>query len=161
MQNILKDTISFDFVKANVHSVEFKGLHYTKKDYVKQSLNGLFKVDNFQQLLNECHKASTILKSLGVFKEVAVEIDTSNASDISYIVRFRCKELPLVVGQIGTEVESNGMGSGKAELEIPNLFGRGEKLIFEATKSFQKQDNLCFKICKSFLHTNCSAFKPE
>lgn len=160
-KKITKETISFSFIKANVHSVEFKGLRYTRNDYVKQSPNGLFKVENFQQLLDECHRTTTYLQSLGAFKEVKVEIDTSSVSDVSYVVRFHCKELPKIVGQIGTEMEASGNGSVKAELALPNLWGRGEKLIFEGSKSLQNQNNICLKVYKPFFHTMFLGFKPE
>lgn len=156
-----KERISLSSVKANVHSVEFKGLRYTRNDYVKQSPNGLFKVENFQQLLDECHRTTTYLQSLGAFKEIKVEIDTSSVSDISYVVRFYCKELPKIVGQIGTEMEVSGIGSAKAELALPNLLGRGEKLIFEGTKSLHNQNNVCLKLWKPFFHTRFLDFKPE
>lgn len=168
MQDTLKNSeknprerISLSSVKANVHSVEFKGLRYTRNDYVKQSPNGLFKVENFQQLLDECHRTTAYLRTLGAFKEIKVEIDTSSASDISYVVRFHCKELPRMVGQLGTEMEASGVGSAKAELALPNLWGRGEKLVFEGSKSLHKQNNVSLKLWKPFFHTSFLQFKPE
>lgn len=156
-----KEIISLSCVKANVDSVEFKGLRHTRSDYVKQSPNGLFKVANFQELLDECHKARTYLQSLGAFKEIKVEIDTSAASDISYVVRFHCKELPRIVGQIGTEMEASGVGLLKAELASPNLLGRGEKLVFEGTKSLHQQNNICLKFWKPLFHTRFFKFNPQ
>lgn len=156
-----KANCSLSSIEANVHSVEFKGLRCTRNDYVKKSPNGLFKVDNFQQLLDECHIAAAYLQSLGAFKEIKVEIDTSSVSDISYVVRFHCKELPRIVGQIGTEMEASGIGSAKAELALPNLWGRGEKLIFEGSKSIYMQNNLSLKVWKPLFHTRFLNFKPE
>lgn len=161
-KKISKETISFSSVEANVHSVEFKGLHYTRSDYVKQSPNGLFKVDNFQQLLDECHKTRAYLQTLGAFKEIKVEVDTSSASDISYVVRFHCKELSRIVGHIGTEMDaSSGTGFLKADIALPNFWGRGEKLIFEGTKSLHKQNNICLRIWKPLFHTMFYNLKPE
>lgn len=166
MQDTLKEfpkksNFSLSSIRANVHSVEFKGLRYTRNDYVKQSPSGLFKVDNFQQLLDECHTTAAYLQSLGAFKEIKVEIDTSSVSDISYVVRFHCKELPRIVGQIGTEMEASGIGAAKAELSLPNFWGRGEKLIFEGSKSLHQRNNLGLKVWKPLFHTRFLNFKPE
>lgn len=77
----------------------------------------------------------TKLEKLGCFKNVGVFIDTSKGQDATSSgleITFTVKELKRVLGGINTLV-GNNEGSLVIGSNLPNTFGRGEKLQVEYT----------------------------
>lgn len=75
------------------------------------------------------------LEQLGCFKNVGVFIDTSKGPDSfedGLEITFNVKELKRVLGGINTLV-GNNEGSLVIGSNLPNTFGRGEKLQAEYT----------------------------
>lgn len=75
------------------------------------------------------------LEQLGCFKSVSVYIDTSKDPELpknGLEITFNVKELKRVLGGINTLV-GNNEGSLVIGANLPNTFGRGEKLQAEYT----------------------------
>lgn len=111
------------------------GLGRTKDDLVIKSVQELFEAGDFQQVVLKSQEIRTKLEKLGCFKNVGVFIDTSRGQDSSpngLEVTFTVKELKRVLGGINTLV-GNNEGSLVIGSNLPNTFGRGEKLQVEYT----------------------------
>jgi outer membrane protein insertion porin family len=108
-------------------------------------------------------RAYESLQELGIFKNLKAFIDTdksSNASASGYVVSFQGDELSRITGTIGTEIGQND-GALTAELQTPNIFGRGERLSINYSYSYIKATELNVKLTKPFYHTNLGDYKPE
>ena len=100
-----------------------------------KSVGELFKASDFEEVVLKSQEVRTKLESLGCFRSVSVLIDTSRgpeASPSGLEVTFTVKELKRVMGGVNTLV-GNNEGSLVVGLNLPNLFGRGEKLQAEYT----------------------------
>lgn len=73
---------------------------------------------------------------------------------------FDGDELSRLTGTVGTEI-GNGDGSVTAELQSPNIFGRGERLSINYSYSYIKATELNVKLLKPFYHTKLGDHKPE
>lgn len=95
----------------------------------------LFEANDFHQVVLKSQEIRSKLENLGCFKSVGVFIDTSegkNSSPNGLEVTFTVKELKRVLGGINTLV-GNNEGSLVIGSNLPNTFGRGEKLQVEYT----------------------------
>jgi len=122
-------------IKAKVDKVHVDGLGRTKDDLIVSSVKELFKAGNFEQVVQHAQEVRSKLEGLGCFKSVDIMIDTSNAPDASpngLEITFTVKELKRVLGGINTLV-GNNEGSLVIGSNLPNTFGRGEKLQAEYT----------------------------
>lgn len=111
------------------------GLGRTKDDIVIKNVQELFEAKDFQQVVLKSQEVRTKLEKLGCFKSVSVFIDTTSGQDSSQNgleVTFTVKELKRVLGGINTLV-GNNEGSLVIGGNLPNTFGRGEKLQVEYT----------------------------
>lgn len=109
------------------------------------------------------HRAYESLQELGIFKNLKAFIDTDkspNASANGYVVKFEGDELSRITGTVGTEIGQND-GSLTAELQTPNIFGRGERLSINYSYSYIKATELNFKFLKPFYHTSLGDYMPE
>lgn len=112
---------------------------------------------------NYSFRACENLQQLGIFKSLKAFIDTDkskNASASGYVVSFDGEELSRITGTVGTEIGQND-GALTAELQTPNIFGRGERLSINYSYSYIKATELNLKLWKPFYHTNLGDFKPE
>ena len=99
------------------------------------SLGELFTAKDFQQVVLKAQEVRRKLEGLGCFRSVSVLINTSRGPDSSpngLEVTFNVKELKRVLGGINTLV-GNNEGSLIIGSNLPNTFGRGEKLQAEYT----------------------------
>jgi outer membrane protein insertion porin family len=90
-------------------------------------------------------------------------IDTdksANAASSGYVVSFDGEELSRITGTIGTEIGQSD-GSLTAELQTPNIFGRGERLSINYSYSYIRTTELNLKLMKPFYHTSLGDYKPE
>ena len=135
----------------------------TKDDYVQRACKKLFSAKTFQDVLEETNEACESLQELGIFKNLKAYIDTDkspNASGNGYVVSFDGEELSRITGTIGTEIGQND-GALTAELQTPNIFGRGERLSINYSYSYIKATELNLKLMKPFYHTILGDYKPE
>lgn len=126
--------IDFESLKVRVDRVHVDGLARTKDDFIADSLKDVFKVQNFQQLLEQTIDTRMKLERLGCFKNITIVIDTSTGPkatpDYGYDVTFKVTELGRMRGHVNTSIENN-QGSIKFVMQTPNLLGRGECLESE------------------------------
>jgi len=122
-------------IKAKVEKVHIEGLGRTKDDLVANSVRDLFKAGDFEQVVQKAQEVRSKLEGLGCFKSVDITIDTSNYADSSpdgLEITFTVKEMKRLLGGINTLV-GNNEGSLVIGANLPNTFGRGEKLQAEYT----------------------------
>ncbi|KAL9918459.1 SAM50-like protein CG7639 isoform 1-T4 [Glossina fuscipes fuscipes] len=155
----------FDLTKisARVDRVNVSGLLRTHNDYVMKAAQGLFKARNFEEVMLESMHAKSYLHELGIFKDVSVHIDVSRgdtASPDGYEVTFKGKELPRILGSVGTEIGQNE-GSLRTELTVPNLLGRGESISLQGSYSTKRANDVQLKFWKSYFHTRFMKNRPE
>lgn len=111
----------------------------------------MFQAQDFEQVVLKSQLIRARLENLGCFKSVGVLIDTSrgpNSSPDGFDVTFFVKEFKRVQGGINTLV-GNNEGSVVIGANLPNTFGRGEKLQAEYTYGVKQS--------KGF---NCHFIKP-
>lgn len=122
-------------IQAKVEKVHIEGLGRTKDDLVANSVRDLFKAGDFEQVVQKAQEVRSKLEGLGCFKSVDITIDTSNYADSSpdgLEITFTVKEMKRLLGGINTLV-GNNEGSLVIGANLPNTFGRGEKLQAEYT----------------------------
>ncbi|SPP74044.1 SAM50-like protein CG7639 [Drosophila guanche] len=150
-------------ISARVDRVNVSGLLRTHNDYVMRAADGLFKADNFQDLMLEAMSTKSYLHELGIFKDVSVHIDVSRGADASpqgYEITFKGNEYSRLMGSAGTEVGQNE-GSLRTELTIPNILGRGESISLQGSYSNTRANDLQLKFWKPFFHTRFRENRPE
>ncbi|XP_030568371.1 SAM50-like protein CG7639 [Drosophila novamexicana] len=150
-------------INARVDRVNVSGLLRTHNDYVMRAAEGLFKANNFQQLMLEAMAAKSYLHELGIFKDVSVHIDISRGADATpqgYEVTLKGKEYTRIMGSAGTEIGQNE-GSLRTELTIPNILGRGESISLQGSYSSTRANDLQLKFWKPFFHTRFRENRPE
>lgn len=90
-----------------------------------------------------------------------IDTDKSeNASQHGYVISFDGTELPRITGTVGTEIGQND-GALTAELQFPNVFGRGERTSINYSYSYIKATELNVKFLKPFYHKSFGDYKPE
>lgn len=126
--------VDFESLKVRVDRVHVDGLERTKDDFITDTFKDVFRVHNFQELLERTIETRLKLERLGCFKTISIVIDTSKGPkatpDHGYDVTFKVTELNRVTGRINTAIENN-QGSIGFVLQTPNLMGRGESLKSE------------------------------
>lgn len=150
-------------MNARIDRVKVSGLHRTHDDYIQQAVRNCFEAQTFRDVLEEVTRTRVNLDELRAFKDVKAKIDVSrgpNATPSGYEVTFEGEELSRLIGTVGTEIGHNE-GSLTAQLQAPNLFGRGESVTLNGSYSNCKSTDLNLKLTKPFLHTALSAYKPE
>jgi outer membrane protein insertion porin family len=118
-----------------VDRVHVDGLGRTKDDLVIKTVQEVFEAGDFEAVVMKSQLVRMKLESLGCFKTVNVLIDTSkgpNSSPNGYEVTYTVKELKRILGGINTLV-GNNEGSLVVGSNLPNVFGRGEKIQAEYT----------------------------
>lgn len=144
------------------HAKGFSPLRHFKTFFKKQTSK--FGVMLIQQFLTvfSC-RACENLQELGIFKNLKAFIDTDkspSSSSTGYVVSFDGDELSRITGTIGTEIGQND-GALTAELQTPNIFGRGERLSINYSYSYIRATELNLKLLKPYYHTNLGDYKPE
>jgi len=155
--------VDFTKFKARVAKVNINGLDRTKDDYIQRACKKLFSAQTFQDVLTETNEACENLQELGIFKNLKAFIDTDKSPDAAasgYVVTFAGEELSRITGTIGTEIGQND-GALTAELQTPNIFGRGERLSINYSYSYIRATELNLKLLKPFYHTSLGDYKPE
>uniref|UniRef100_A0A0A9XMK2 Sorting and assembly machinery component 50 n=1 Tax=Lygus hesperus TaxID=30085 RepID=A0A0A9XMK2_LYGHE len=139
--------------KARVDRVSFNGIKRTKATLLNYIVSPLFKADNFEEVIKTTHEVRTHLQKLGVFKKIAVDIETSrgeNSSQHGYEVTFHVNETSWVSANFST-VASNNEAMVVVGGTLPNLFGRAESLRGEYTIGTKRTNNMGFTFSKPFL----------
>lgn len=150
-------------ISARVDRVNVSGLLRTHNDYVQRAADGLFKADNFQQMMIEAMAAKSYLHDLGIFKDITVHIDISRGADATpqgYEVTLKGNEYTRIMGSAGTEI-GQSEGSLRTELTIPNILGRGESVSLQGSYSSTRANDLQLKFWKPFFHTRFRENRPE
>lgn len=140
--------------KARVDRVSFNGIKRTKSPLLNFVVSPLFNTDNFEDVIKTTHEVRTHLQRLGVFKKIAVDIETSkgpnSSPDVGYEVTFHVTETNWISALISTVVSNN-----EAMLVIggslPNTFGNGEIARGEYTFGTKRTSNKGFTFSKPFL----------
>ncbi|XP_055699202.1 SAM50-like protein CG7639 [Phlebotomus papatasi] len=151
--------------KAYVSKVTINGLERTKDDYVHNILKDCFEITNVRDLVEKVKDVRETLLQIGAFKEIKAKIDVTPNTKYGYIVDFYGVEQSRIKGNISTEMNQYEMVS-KAEILLPNLFGRGESLSFDYaySNSDNSRRNLGFnvKLLKPFLHRKyIGKYRPQ
>lgn len=129
---------------ASVQRVLIEGLEKTKDDFLLPKVKDAFEAENFAQIVKKCVYSRARLQELGIFKSVAITIDTckvpgapNNAYDVKFVVEEKRLE-----GGIHTSAGSNDIQTS-LNLGWNNLFGRGEKLTgrYVHTRNFRSRKN--------------------
>lgn len=141
------DDFPLDSIGAKVAFVSIDGLTHTKDDIVVESVQDLFKVTHFEELVLEAQEVRSRLQELGCFSDVAINIDTSRSGQQDYEVTFEVKELKRVAGSVNTMV-GNNEGSLMTGFKLPNLLGRGEKLQADYTYGSKKTSTFNISLLK-------------
>jgi len=115
-----------------VEKVHILGLRKTKADYVVNEVKSVFKSKTFLQAYKEAIKCQAKLMSKGIFKNVDIWLDTTeayeNASKNGIQVIFNAVERNFVVGEVKTEMSNREKPRWVMRLLCPNVLGRGESL---------------------------------
>ena len=132
--------------------VNVEGLGRTKDDLVMKTVREIFEAEDFQQVVLKSQTVRAKLERLGCFKSVGVLIDTSRAvgarpEDLE--VTFNVKELKRVTGGVNTLV-GNNEGSVVIGSNLPNAFGRGEKVQVEYQYGTKQSKGLNATFVKPF-----------
>ncbi|XP_064600502.1 sorting and assembly machinery component 50 homolog [Liolophura sinensis] len=129
------EVLDFRKLSAKVERVIIDGLGRTKDDLIVKQVKDIFQADNFQEMIRRTHEVKLRLERLGIFKHVAIFVDTSKGPDAKpngYEVIFEVQELRRVAGGISTLIGHND-ASVLFNLRLPNVFGRAEKVQMEYT----------------------------
>ena len=86
------DEIPLDSIRAKVVSVEVDGVVRTKNDVIMDTVQDLFKVEDFQDLVLTSQNVRGKLQDLGCFSNVAIHIDTSSTGIKDYVVTYQVKK---------------------------------------------------------------------
>jgi outer membrane protein insertion porin family len=117
---------------SQVERIHVKGLGRTKDDLIANTVKDLYNLQDFQAVWHKATEIRTQLEKLGCFGSVTFHIEQSkqpNASPSDVEITFAVKELKRFqpLGLIDKDLGNNEV-SAVAGGELPNLFGRGEKL---------------------------------
>ncbi|GAB1605094.1 sorting and assembly machinery component 50 homolog [Argonauta hians] len=136
--------VPLDQMPAKVRRVVVDGLGRTKNDIVVKEVKSIFSAGNFQEMVHRTHDVKVRFEKLGLFKSIKVMVDSvkDDATKDLYEVTFEVEEQKRVSGGINTLIGTND-ASLLLGMKLPNMFGRGEKSIFEyshGTKSNKGQN---------------------
>jgi len=147
----------FDFkqLNARVDHIYVDGLGRTKDDIIVKAVNDLFKVTNFEEMLQHAHATKTKLESLGCFQNIVIHVDTSSGPkatpEYGYDITFKVRELKQLAGGIHTLVGTNNEGLVVITAKAPNVFGRGEKVHGEVSWGNKQSKNVNITMSKPLL----------
>ncbi|KAH9645825.1 hypothetical protein HF086_015185 [Spodoptera exigua] len=99
---------------ARVDRINVDGLHRTKDDVIKGTVDDLFKAKDFEDVIVRAHKFSILLTSANLSRLRGAQ------------VTFQVRELSRVSADVSTAV-SEDEGSVELGVKLPNVFGRGER----------------------------------
>ncbi|XP_012940018.1 sorting and assembly machinery component 50 homolog A [Aplysia californica] len=121
--------VKFDKLPVRVQRVVVDGLTRTKDDIIIKEVKPLLSAKTFDELVQLSYNAKVKMERLGLFKNVVIAFDVSkDKRENGYEVLFEVSEFRRVrSGGIHTEI-SNNDGSLILGMQMPNIFGRGEKL---------------------------------
>jgi len=134
-------------IQAKVVAVNIEGLNRTKNDIVMKSVQDLFSVGHFEELVLTSQEVRAKLQELGCFSKVGIHIDTSQTGSKDYIVTFNVEENKRIVGSVNTMV-GNNEGSLMTGVKLPNVLGRGEKLQADYTYGTKKSSSFNISLQK-------------
>lgn len=116
---------------AKVRRVIIDGVGRTKNDIVVKEVKNIFSASNFQEMVIRSNDVKLRFEKLGLFKSIKIIVDNiRNETDGGYEVTFEVEEMRRVNGGINTLIGTND-ASLLLGMRLPNMFGRGEKAIFE------------------------------
>jgi len=119
---------------VTVEKVHFVGLSRTKQDYVAGDIKGLFKAKSFLEVYKNSLDSKVNLMNKGVFQDVEVTIDTTEAYDSKKCdgvqVLFKVREKKNIVGELRTEMSNMDKPNWVMRIMSPNVLGRGESISF-------------------------------
>lgn len=163
-EKLIKSTaVDLSTLSARVDRVHISGLQRTWDDYVRRAVQNLFTAKTFEDVLQQSVQTKDNLTELGIFKSMNVTIDVSKckkASENGYEVTFNGIELSRITGSVGTEIGQNE-GAATIELNVPNIWGRGERLSIHGSYGNAKTTDMNIKCTKPFYHTFLGDYKPE
>jgi len=111
------------------------------------TVQDLFKVEDFEDLVLTSQNVRGKLQDLGCFTNVGIHIDTSDTGSKDYTVTYQVKEVKRVTGSVNTLV-GNNEGSLMTGVKFPNLLGRGERLQADYTYGTKKSSNFNISMLK-------------
>merc|ERR1719412_2953197 len=111
------------------------------------TVQDLFKVEDFEDLVLTSQNVRGKLQDLGGFTNVGIHIDTSDTGSKDYTVTYQVEEVKRVTGSVNTMV-GNNEGSLMTGVKFPNLFGRGERLQADYTYGTKKSSNFNLSLLK-------------
>jgi len=142
--------VKLDHIPARVDIVNLDGLKRTKDDYVTSTIESIFKVTNFEELVYKTTEVQRQLERLGCFRRVGILIDTNKApgaSPDSYEITFMATELGRFVGSVNTIVGAND-GSLVFGIKMPNLLGRGDRISVDHSIGSRESRNTSLSYTK-------------
>lgn len=75
LMNIMSEKLVKEPVKVRVHDIEIRGNVKTKDSVIEAQLKELREVDTMQELLQECVRANSRLRALGIFDKCVITLD--------------------------------------------------------------------------------------
>ncbi|XP_045177155.2 sorting and assembly machinery component 50 homolog [Mercenaria mercenaria] len=127
--------LSLQRTPAKVERVIIDGVARTKDDIVTKQVETVFQSENFEDMVQRSQEAKDLMKKLGIFKSIHIEIDTCKgpkASSHGYQVKYKVEEMRFMTGGAHTQIGTND-GNLLFNVRIPNLFGRAERVVTEYT----------------------------
>ena len=119
----------FKQLPAFVENVVFDGIQRTKDDVFEKATRVLRKSTNMHDLLQNLVLTQNELGRIGIAKDVRCELEVGK-SEFGYDVMFKLKEVGRMAGGMHTTV-GNAEGRVALTANLPNVFGRGEKIIID------------------------------
>ncbi|KAK9505857.1 hypothetical protein O3M35_009829 [Rhynocoris fuscipes] len=144
-------TVSLDGVMARVDRVNFDGVSRTKVGVLQHSVRLLFTAQNFEDMIQKATIVREKLQSLGIFRNVAIHIDTSSgpkATPNGYEVTYEVVEMKRIFGGVTTQVANSGEAVLVVNGIMPNLFGNAESLKAEYTYGSNRTNTIGCSITK-------------
>lgn len=158
-----RNNIDLSRFEARVDRINVSGLSRTHDDYINRAVRNIFKAQTFKDVLSQVSVSIKSLEELGIFKDLCARIDVSRgpgATQNGYEITFDGIELSRMTGKVGTEIGQNE-GAVTAELALPNIFGRGERVSIQGSYSNYKTTDFNIRFTKPFYHTKMGDYKPE
>ncbi|XP_014663333.1 PREDICTED: sorting and assembly machinery component 50 homolog A-like [Priapulus caudatus] len=146
-------------VSVTVERIHIDGLGRTKNDAVVPEVKQIFQAKKFEDVILKSLEAKSKLEDVGAFKKIQIVIDTSKEGGASdgVEVSFIVEEYSRIGGGIHTSV-GNNEGSVVTGVRLPNLLGRGEKLVGEYTYGSRKTQGFNLVFMKPFLRNPGARF---
>ncbi|BES91824.1 Sorting and assembly machinery [Nesidiocoris tenuis] len=139
--------------KARVDKVSFNGIKRTKSPLLNYAISPLFSAKSFEEVIKTTHEVRTHLNRLGIFKKIAIDIETSKGPESSpygYEVTFHVHEVDLMSVALSTQLANNeALLSVRGSLT--NVLGKAEGLRGEYSYGTLKTNNMALIMSKPFL----------